>query len=290
LQEKPLEYYFISDNWSLDSHQWSMIVDSTALILTILGFIIAFLLYDKQRKDKAKDAFEFFQDSLPELKQSLMQTIEDLNEFIDALDLDKSVNPVLSSSLNDKFLSKINIVNLNRFYKKNRKNKLEIFKEFLVSSNFFGDYHSYFSSEIHYFRTSYQEKQEVFSEWQLLRSKKFFETNGDSDENLDYKKFYDQWVKDLHQDQEIFDLNTDGEPVEIKDRKQLVENRIKKLVNDIIPFIESNAKANEVSMTAKRVVSAYDEISEMRLKIRHVILEDINKFEKVLQNLNKLLE
>ena len=173
MQEKPLEYYFISDNWSLDSHQWSMIVDGTALILTILGFIIAFLLYDKQRKDKARDAFEFFQASLPELKKSLSKTIEDLKEFMQSLELENSVNPVLSSSLNDKFLSKINIVNLNRFYKKNRKDKLETFKEFLVDSNYFGDYHSYFSSEIHYFRSTYQEKQEIFAEWQLLRSKKF---------------------------------------------------------------------------------------------------------------------
>ena len=290
MQEKPLEYYFISDNWSLDSHQWSMIVDGTALILTILGFIIAFLLYDKQRKDKARDAFEFFQASLPELKKSLSKTIEDLKEFMQSLELENSVNPVLSSSLNDKFLSKINIVNLNRFYKKNRKDKLETFKEFLVDSNYFGDYHSYFSSEIHYFRSTYQEKQEIFAEWQLLRSKKFFETAGDNDENLDYKKLYDRWVKDLHQDKQIFDFNAEGEPVELKDRKELVENRIKALANDIIPFIESTEKANEVSMTVKRVVAAYDELSEMRYRIRQVILSDITRFEKVFQNLNKLLE
>ena len=120
--------------------------------------------------------------------------------------------------------------------------------------------------------------------------KKILETAGDNDENLDYKKLYDRWVKDLHQDKQIFDFNAEGEPVELKDRKELVENRIKALANDIIPFIESTEKANEVSMTVKRVVAAYDELSEMRYRIRQVVLSDITRFEKVFQNLNKLLE
>ncbi|CAL65240.1 hypothetical protein [Christiangramia forsetii] len=290
MKEKPLEYYFIFESWSLDSHQWSMIVDGSALILTVLGFVIAFLLYDKQRKDKAKDAFEFFQASLPELKHSLGNTIDDLEEFIRSLDLDNTVNPVLSASLNDKFLNKINIVNLNRFYKKNRRDKLEAFKEFLVDSNFFGDYQSYFSNEIHYFRNAYQKRQEVFSEWQQLRSKKFFIESSDKDENMDFKKIYDNWVIELNKDKAVFDFNAQGMPVKIKDRKELVENKIDSLAQDIIPFIESSEKANEVSMIANRVIAAYDEISEMRLKIRRVIGDDIAKFENVLKNMNDLLE
>lgn len=290
MNEEPLEYYFIFKNWSLDSHQWSMVVDGTALILTIFGFIIAFLLYNKQRKDKAKDAFEFFQASLPDLKISISKTKEDLKDFIHSLDLDNAVNPVLTTSLNDKFLSKINIVNLNRFYKNNRKAKLITFKNFLVDSNFFGDYHSYFSNEINYFRTAYEEKQVVFEDWQLLRSTEFFEAAETNKENLEYQKFYKNWVMQLNKDESIFELNNHGEPINIKDRKVLVENNINDLAWNIFPFIESSEKANEVSMIANRVVSSYEEIEEMKIKIKQVIKEDIKKFDKILENLNHLLE
>lgn len=145
---KPEEYYLFFEEWNLDPNQWSIFLDTFAVLLTIIGFLIAFFMYGKQRKDKAQDAFDFFQASLPELKGSINKIISDLKEFQRDLDLDNSVNPVISTSLNDNFLAKINLVDLNRYYRKNRNDKLSIFKSFLVDSNFFSDYHSYISNEI----------------------------------------------------------------------------------------------------------------------------------------------
>lgn len=163
-------YYILFKNWSLDPNQWSMLMDGTAVILTLLGFIIAFWLYQVQRKDKAADAHRFFKASLPGLKSSIHHAITDLREFKESLDLDKVVDPVLSVSLNDKFLEKVNLVALNRYYAKNDKSSLEHFNRLLVDSNFFGDYRDYITNQIKYFRTVYLEREETRSS-NMLRMK-----------------------------------------------------------------------------------------------------------------------
>lgn len=136
-------------------------MDGTAVILTLLGFIIAFWLYKVQREDKATDAHRFFKASLPGLKSSIHHAIKDLQEFKESLDLDKVVDPVLSVSLNDKFLEKVNLVALNRYYAKNDRARLEKFNQLLVDSNFFGDYRDYITNQIKYFRTVYLEREET---------------------------------------------------------------------------------------------------------------------------------
>ena len=159
-QEK---YYILSKDWSLDPNQWSMVMDGTAVVLTLLGFIIAFWLYKVQRKDMATDAHRFFIASLPGLKSSITHAIRDLKEFKESLDLDKVVDPILSVSLNDKFLEKVNLVALNRYYVKNDKANLGRFNNLLVDSNFFGDYRDYITNQIKYFRTVYLEREEDHS-------------------------------------------------------------------------------------------------------------------------------
>ncbi len=174
LNQDPEKYYVISEDWSLDPNQWSMLIDGIAVLLAIFGVMIAYILYKKQRSDQSRDAFEYFQSSLPELKESIESAIEDLMEFNQSLDFDNFVNPVLSASLNDKFLNKIDLAALNRFYARNRTNKLERFRDFLIDSNFFGDYRSYISQEFNYFQTNYLKKRSDYSQWQLLRSNPFF--------------------------------------------------------------------------------------------------------------------
>ncbi len=164
------KYYILFKNWSLDPNQWSMLMDGTAVILTLLGFIIAFWLYQVQRKDKATDAHRFFKASLPGLKSSMQYAIADLREFKESLDLDKVVDPVLSVTLNDKFLEKVNLIALNRYYAKNDKASLEHFNRLLVDSNFFGDYRDYITNQIKYFRTVYLEREETRSS-NMLRMK-----------------------------------------------------------------------------------------------------------------------
>ena len=163
MTQKPEKYYILNKDWSLDPNQWSMIMDGTAVLLTLFGFIIAFWLYKVQRKDKATDAHRFFKASLPGLKSSINHAISDLNEFKESLDLDKVVDPVLSVSLNDKFLEKVNLVALNRYYVNNNKASLNQFNQLLVDSNFFGDYRDYITNQIKYFRTVYLEREESTS-------------------------------------------------------------------------------------------------------------------------------
>lgn len=164
------KYYIFFEDWSLDPNQWSMIMDGTAVILTILGFMIAFMLYKVQRRDTAADAHRFFIASLPGLQTSIDYAISDLEQFKASLDLDEVVDPVLSASLNDKFLEKVNLVALNRYYVDQERDKLEHYNQLLVDSNFFGDYRDYITNQIKYFRSTYLEEKEQGSD-QLQRMK-----------------------------------------------------------------------------------------------------------------------
>ena len=51
------KYYLIFEDWSMDPNQWSMLMDSVAVLLAIFGVILAFILYKIQRKNTSKDAF-----------------------------------------------------------------------------------------------------------------------------------------------------------------------------------------------------------------------------------------
>lgn len=160
MSQETEQYYFLFENWSMDPNQWSMLIDSIAVLLAISGVILGYVLYKKQRRDNAKDAFSFFRSSLPELEQSIAIAIVDLKEFEASLDLDNFVNPILSASLNDSFLNKINLVDLNRYYARERRGQLQNFKQLLVDSNFFGKYHAYITKEIKSFRANYLHKRE----------------------------------------------------------------------------------------------------------------------------------
>ncbi|MBI6121246.1 hypothetical protein [Salegentibacter maritimus] len=290
MKQNTEEYYLIFKFWSLDSNQWSILIGGVGVLLTFIGFLIAFALYKKQRKDNSRDAFIFFQSSLPELKKSIEKTIENLKKFTENIESDNFSTPILSAALNDKFLSKVNLVDLNRYYSENRKNKIQIFQNFLIDSNFFGDYHSYFTNEINYLRNTYLEKENIYSQWQLLRSNKFFSSMADTDENEDYKLFYANWVKELNENRKIFEFNQQGQPTKVKNRKELVENQIETLARDIFPYIQFSEKANDINLIANKVVAAYADISEIKTKIKYTFEKDIEKFENVLINLNKLTE
>ncbi len=68
------KYYVLSENFCLDSNQWSILIGAIGVLLTLFGFIIAFVIYQKQRNDNAQDAFNYFQSSLPELKKAIEGT------------------------------------------------------------------------------------------------------------------------------------------------------------------------------------------------------------------------
>ncbi|WP_179344698.1 hypothetical protein [Winogradskyella ursingii] len=284
------KYYFIFEEWSMDPNQWSILIDSIAVLLAVFGVLIGFYLYRKQRNDNAKDAFGFFQASLPELIESLEEAITDLKEFKYSLNLDNFVNPVLSASLNDKFLKKINLVHLNRFYVDSKEDKLSSFKQLLIDSNFFGDYHSYISKEINYFRTNYHQLNSTFSKWRLLRSNTCFSTNKAENENDAYKKFYSNWLDSLNKELSEYKSTIQDKPQNINQRNDLIVNKIQNLSKEIVPFVTENQSANNVSLLAHNVISAYKEMVVMKAEIREVLEKDITRFEKVVSNMKKLLE
>ena len=286
------KYYLIFEDWSMDPNQWSMLLDSGAVLLAIFGVLLGFLLYKKQRRDSAKDAFEYFQSSLPELRQSIEKAITDLKEFNRSLDLENFVNPILSASLNDKFLNKINLVHLNTFYTNYRKEKVSNFKKLLIDSNFFGDYHSYITKEINYFRSNYLEKKDDFNKWQLLRSEGFFSITTEDKEavHTQFKQFYKNWVTSLNRELNNKDFDNQDEAIKIEKRDAIIKNKINELYQDLVPFVESNESANDAHILSFKIISAHHEMTKMKAKINSVLEKDIAKFEDVLDNLNKLIE
>lgn len=76
------KYYVLSENFCLDSNQWSILIGAIGVLLTLFGFIIAFVIYQKQRNDNAQDAFNYFQSSLPELKKAIEGTCMSSKESV----------------------------------------------------------------------------------------------------------------------------------------------------------------------------------------------------------------
>ncbi|MCM4158232.1 hypothetical protein [Gramella sp. AN32] len=284
------EYYFIFKSWSLDSNQWSILIGSIGFLLTLIGFAIAFKIYKNQRKDSAQDAYVFFQLSLPDLNNAILSTIQNLENFIKNLENDNFSNPILSASLNDKFINKINIVDLVRYYNQEKKQKIQNLKDLLIDANFFGDYHSYFTNEINFFRNNYLEKEAQYSKWQLLRTNKFFSSMADQNEEDSYKRFYANWTKNLNKDSEVFELNEKGEAIKMINRPLLIKKHLIPLAKEIVPFIQFSEKANEINLISNQIIAAYDDIEEMKISIEKVFKNDIIKFKEINNLLDKIIE
>ncbi|ELY2018366.1 hypothetical protein SL053_002287 [Flavobacterium psychrophilum] len=286
------KYYFISKKICLDANQWSILLGAIGVLLTLFGFAFAYCIYKTQRNDNAKDAFSFFQDSLPNLKSAIEDTIKNIEDSLKNIENenDDFNNPILSVSLNDKLINRINIIDLNRFYKEKKKTKFEYFRQFLIDADYFGDYHNYFTNEINYFRNNYLEKEKIYSKWQLLRSNKFFSSITDDNEKSEYKKFYVEWVNKLNSDSDVFEMDSENNPLKVKNRTLLVENHIKELAKNVFPFIEFSEKANEINLIANEINSSYADIKIMKSVIINVLKKDIIQFKSILSNLNQIVE
>lgn len=281
-----IEYYIITRNLSLDSNQWSILIGFAGVFLTILGFIIAYCIYLKQRSDNANDAYNFLESSLPELKNAISITIINLNEFVINLKKDEFINPILPASLNDNLISKINLVDLKRYFKKEKAEDINTFEKLLVDSNFFGSYQNYFINELNYFREKYFLKESIYSDWNLLRSNSFFSTIIDVNENEEYKKFYKNWVLELNKDETVFDSKNH----KLKSRKLLIEKHITPLIIEVFPFIEFSEKANNINLLSNRIVAAFNDMESIKNNVIKVLVNDIEKFKDIERNIDCLLK
>lgn len=280
-------YYVFCKNWDFNLDQWTIFIGISTIIIGLGGFSIAFILYSKQRRDAAQDAFDFFINSLPNLNQAVKDTIENLQDFVDSLQSGDFKNPVIPTSLNNNIIDKINLVDLKRHIVENDAAKIPAFEQFLIDSDFFGTYQNYFTNELNFFRQRYLDKEQIYSTWQLLRSNVFFSSITDEHEDEHYKDFYSNWVNELHQDREVFNFVGD-QPTSLKSRKLLVENHIRPLAQNIFPFIKKSEKANNVNLLANQVSSAYLDMDSITSTLIEVFNKDIRKFTDVSSNIENL--
>lgn len=282
-------YYILCENWSLEVNQWTILFGISTVLISIIGFSIAFIIYFKQRADSAEDAYNFFNNSLPNLQIAIKDTISNLQDFIDNLREDNFANPTIPSSLNNNIIEKINLINLKRYYLENKTDKLEFLEQLIIDSDFYGTYQNYFVNELNFFRERYLNKEEIYNKWQLLRSNMFFSSITDDQEQPDYKTFFSNWVKSLNNDRDVFNFSSEGIPESLKSRKTLIRNYIINLARDIFPFIETSEKANNVNLLANQVYAAYKDMDSITNKLIEVFQKDIAKFKKIDENIEKLL-
>lgn len=128
----------------------------------------------------------------------------------------------------------------------------------------------------------------MYSQWKLLRSPQFFTVDPDTEDKA-YHDFYTRWVKNLNNDVTVFDFKEQKQPA-IKNRDELVNVKISDLTHGIYPFIDENQQANKVNILANDIIAAHADIVKMKIKIRKTLASDIAKFERVLVNLDELLE
>lgn len=281
-------YYVFCKNWDFNLDQWTIFIGISTIIIGLGGFSIAFILYSKQRRDAARDAFDFFINSLPNLNEATKETIKNLQDFVASLQSGDFENPVIPTSLNNNIIDKINLVDLKRYIAKNDAAKIPVLEQFLIDSDFFGIYQNYFFNELNFFRQRYLDKEQIYSTWQLLRSNVFFSSITDEHEDNNYKNFYSNWVHELNQDREVFNFTGD-KPTSLKSRKLLVENHIRPLAQNIFPFIEISEKANNVNLLANQVNSAYQDMDSITSTLIDVFNKDISKFRDVSSNIENLL-
>lgn len=281
-------YYVLCQNLDFNLDQWTIFIGIATIIIGLSGFSIAFIIYLKQRKDAAQDAFDFFINSLPNLNTAVKETIRNLQDFVTGLESEKFSNPVLPASLNNNIISKINLIDLKRYFTNNDPAKIPFLEQFLIDSDFFGTYQNYFTNELNFLRQRYLDKEQVFANWQLLRSNVFFSSIIDEDEEEDYKTFFSNWVTELNQDREIFNFDGEGRPTSLKSRKLLVDKYIKRLAVEIFPFIENSEKANNVNLLANQVNAAYLDMDSMISKLIEVFNKDMLKFSDISTNIDHI--
>lgn len=283
------KYYFLCSNWDFDINQATIFLGTATLLFTIVGFCIAIYLYEKQRNDNSDDAYKFFKVSLTTLDNALEDTINSFADFINGLRAGNFNNPFLSPSINDGFITKINILDLNRYYKNNNPNQVDSLEQLISDSNFLATYNPYFMNEFNYVRENYFKNEDIFRQWQLLKSNLMFSVVYDHSERREFRIFYRDWITDLNRDNEVFSFNDRGENIGLLNRKLLIDKHIKPFIRDIFPYIEYSEKANNINLIANKVVAAFNDMIVIENSMIRVFESDLRKFREIKQNVESLL-
>ena len=286
MSEKPQEYYLLVTELSMNADQWGYLLNIIDISATIFGIWYALRVYQIQRNDSAKDAYDFFMSNLKDLNKAINNTIDNLKEFSDSLKEEHFKAPLISHSLNDRFIEKVNITDLSRYYKTKLKNKEEYYRILLKDANFFGDYNNFYSSKIEYLQNFFMTKESEYLKWQLLRTYNHSNT-GDLDE---FTENYSIWIINMITDDEVFDYNEEKKTLSVINRSLLIERHIKLIAYNSYKYVlENHQTANEVNRIATQVISAYIDSEEFKSKLENSLKTDIEKLKKIQTNLSNLI-
>ena len=262
-----------------------------SILLTVVGFAIAFHLYFKQRRDNAKDAFNFFQDNLLHLKEAVGITLVNLNNFKNSLDNpnDNIINPTISVSLNDKFLDRIDITSLKRFYNKKRVSNEKIFMDFLKECNFLGSYYQWFFNEFNVFRENFSIHEKKFKQYNLLLSNLFFDVRNHQYEphTSDFFQEYQKKIIELRRDRkDIIDATGN-----MNNRMEFNSFFVLELIKISFKYIDKDAKANEINVLANEVNAARIDLDFLKTSMKYMVeTVDIVELQKINKLIDKLIE
>lgn len=281
-----------STNWVGTIADWATIV---GLPFTLLGVILAFYFYYKQRWDDEKDAYSEFQAGLKELKKAVDKSIPAIGQFKDAIatPTDSFANPVLPLSLTDRFLDKIDLAALKRYYEKNDKANYQNLLSFLTKSNFLNKYLDIFINELNYFRSNFFAFERKFQEHRILSSNLLQDVvRGDyQPRNDEFRDRYVAAVNAMHENgRAVLKTVEDG-----KIRYAVVSRSV---LNDefVLPLAEMSGnyaavdiKANEVNRIANEVNAARVDMDSLKDNMAKVLAKHIESLEEVQTAIDKLL-
>ena len=253
---------------------------------SLTGYIVAYSVYSKQRKDTATDAHELFQDSLSILHTAVVETIKQLTEFRGGLmsPNDNFIQPILPVNLNDKFFLRIEITSLTRYYKYEKNSQLKSYKEFLKTSGYIGVYRDFFLNELNHFRSAFRSFEEKFQQHRLLSLNLFNEVISHNYGPYD-KDFGDQYIQLLQRVKGNKSIIQDGLLI---NRDLLNDELVKKLANLSFQFFETDSKANEVNQLANTVNSAREDMNKLKKQMAGILQKNISKFQEILGVIEKL--
>ncbi len=262
-------YYIFCESWSLTIGQWG-------ILLTFLSIVSAYILYYKQRRDNAKEAYLFFKSSIDQLASKVDIAISQLSSFKISLDNpnDNFGSPSIPASINDKFLDKINIVALSRYFSKSNKD-YKNFQKFLTDSSFFGDYHNFFINEFNYFRENYLVYENKYIEWKQLVTVKYYDCLKSVENSDAFKEEYISWHDSLMKDESVI---KDGAVI---NRERLIKEYVIQLGKISAKHIADKSTGIDISMHVKRVVDAYNNMINLKKHFSDFIEKDIKMFEKL---------
>lgn len=250
-----------------------------SLFFIVLGSAVAFFIYYKQRCDNAEDAYKLFQNSLSILNIAVEDTIIQLTKFKSGLltSNDDFIKPNLSANLNDRFLSRIDLTSLTRYYKGKTAKEYTDYKIFIEKSSFIGIYHDYFLNEMNYFRSEFRAHEKTFQQHRLLAANIL---NDIVDHRLAERDvfFAAQYASLVKRVVDNANIVRDGQVI---NRDLLNEEFVKELVLLTSQFIGKDAKANEVNGIANEVYSARYDMNSLKTQMSDTLTKNINEFRKI---------